>query len=43
MLLILSTAILLPMYLKGSLLFSATVAGLILLPGSAMNAFYRQL
>lgn len=38
MLLILSTAILLPMYLKGSLLFSATVAGLILLPGSAMNA-----
>ncbi|OTX33900.1 MFS transporter [Bacillus thuringiensis serovar shandongiensis] len=40
MVLILSSAILLPMYLKGSLLFSATVAGLILLPGSAMNAIF---
>ncbi|MCM3317464.1 DHA2 family efflux MFS transporter permease subunit [Rummeliibacillus stabekisii] len=39
MLLILSSAILLPMYLKGSLLFSATVAGMILLPGSTLNAF----
>lgn len=38
MLLILSSAILLPMYLKVSLLFSATAAGIILLPGSAMNA-----
>ena len=38
MLLILSSAILLPMYLKASLLFSATAAGMILLPGSAMNA-----
>lgn len=38
MLLILSSAILLPMYLKISLLFSATAAGIILLPGSAMNA-----
>lgn len=38
MFLILSTAILLPLYIKGSLLFSAAIAGLILLPGSAMNA-----
>jgi len=38
MLLILSTAILLPLYLKGALLFSAGTAGVILLPGSAMNA-----
>ncbi|WP_374967607.1 DHA2 family efflux MFS transporter permease subunit [Lysinibacillus sp. RS5] len=38
MLLILSTAILMPLYLKGSLLVSAAIAGLILLPGSAMNA-----
>lgn len=38
MFLILSTAILMPLYLKGSLLFSAAMAGLILLPGSAMNA-----
>lgn len=38
MLLILSTAILLPLYLKGSLLFSAALAGLILLPGSVLNA-----
>lgn len=38
MLLILSNAILLPLYLKGSLLFSAAIAGLILLPGSALNA-----
>lgn len=38
MLLILSTAILLPMYLKSSLLFSAAIAGLIMLPGSALNA-----
>lgn len=38
MFLILSTAILLPLYIKGSLLLSAAIAGLILLPGSAMNA-----
>lgn len=38
MFLILSTAILLPMYLKTSLLLSAAMAGLILLPGSAINA-----
>lgn len=38
MLLILSTAILLPLYLKGSLLYSAAIAGLILLPGSVVNA-----
>ncbi|AXI07766.1 MFS transporter [Oceanobacillus zhaokaii] len=36
-LVILSTAILLPMYLKGALLFSAAVAGLMLLPGNAVN------
>ncbi|MBS4213574.1 MDR family MFS transporter [Neobacillus rhizophilus] len=36
-LVILSTSILLPMYLKGSLLFSAAVAGLLLLPGNAVN------
>jgi MFS transporter, DHA2 family, lincomycin resistance protein len=36
-LIILSTGILLPMYLKGALLFSAAVAGLILLPGNAVN------
>ncbi|HZG72486.1 MAG TPA: MFS transporter, partial [Chondromyces sp.] len=36
-LVILSTSILLPMYLKGSLLFSAMVAGLLLLPGNAVN------
>lgn len=36
-LIILSTSILLPMYLKGSLLFSAAVAGLLLLPGNAVN------
>ncbi len=36
-LVILSTAILLPLYLKGSLLFTAVVAGLILLPGNAVN------
>ncbi len=36
-LVILSTAILLPLYLKGALLFSAVVAGLILLPGNAVN------
>nr|WP_233193491.1 DHA2 family efflux MFS transporter permease subunit [Sporosarcina sp. P3] len=38
MFLILSTAILLPLYLRTSLLVSAAMAGLILLPGSAMNA-----
>ena len=38
MLLILSTAILLPLYLKGSLLLSSAIAGLILIPGSATNA-----
>jgi MFS transporter, DHA2 family, lincomycin resistance protein len=36
-LMILSTAILLPMYLKGALLYSAAMAGLILLPGNAVN------
>ncbi|WP_066305879.1 DHA2 family efflux MFS transporter permease subunit [Bacillus sp. FJAT-29814] len=36
-LVILSVGILLPMYLKGSLLFSAAVAGLLLLPGNAVN------
>ncbi|GAB3053752.1 lincomycin efflux MFS transporter Lmr(B) [Virgibacillus ainsalahensis] len=36
-LIILSTAILLPLYLKGALLFSAMVAGLLLLPGNAIN------
>lgn len=36
-LVILSTAILLPLYLKGALLFSAMVAGLLLLPGNAVN------
>lgn len=40
MLLILSTAILLPMYLKSSLLYSAAIAGLIMLPGSALNAVF---
>lgn len=34
---ILSTGILLPLYLKGALLFSAVIAGLILLPGNAVN------
>lgn len=34
---ILSTAILLPLYLKGALLFTAAAAGLILLPGNALN------
>ncbi|MBS4197923.1 DHA2 family efflux MFS transporter permease subunit [Lederbergia citri] len=34
---ILSSAILLPLYLKGALLFSAAVAGLLLLPGNAVN------
>lgn len=36
-LIILSTAILLPLYLKGALLFSAAMAGLLLLPGNAVN------
>jgi MFS transporter, DHA2 family, lincomycin resistance protein len=36
-LIILSTGILLPMYLKDALLFSAAMAGLILLPGNAVN------
>ncbi|WP_394233528.1 DHA2 family efflux MFS transporter permease subunit [Niallia oryzisoli] len=36
-LVILSTSILLPMYIKGSLLFSAAAAGLLLLPGNAVN------
>lgn len=34
---ILSTGILLPLYLKGALLFSSVIAGLILLPGNAVN------
>lgn len=37
MMLILSSAILLPMYLKGGLLLTASVAGLILLPGGIIN------
>ena len=37
MMLILSSAILLPMYLKGGLLLSALTAGLILLPGGFIN------
>jgi DHA2 family lincomycin resistance protein-like MFS transporter len=36
-LIILSMAILLPLYLKGALLYSAAVAGLLLLPGNAVN------
>ncbi|KKK39877.1 multidrug MFS transporter [Mesobacillus campisalis] len=36
-LIILSTGILLPMYLKGALFFSAAMAGLLLLPGNAVN------
>jgi len=36
-LVILSTSILLPMYLKGALYYSALVAGLLLLPGNAVN------
>ncbi len=36
-LVILSTAILLPLYLKGALLFGAAAAGLLLLPGNAIN------
>lgn len=36
-LIILASAILLPLYLKGALLFSAAAAGLILLPGNAVN------
>lgn len=36
-LVILSTAILLPLYLKGALLLSAALAGLMLLPGNAVN------
>ena len=38
MFLILSSAILLPLYLRNSLFVSAAVAGLVLLPGSAVNA-----
>ncbi|MFB9219367.1 DHA2 family efflux MFS transporter permease subunit [Kurthia sibirica] len=38
MVLILANAILLPLYLKGALFYSAAIAGLILLPGSALNA-----
>ena len=34
---ILSTGILLPLYLKGALLFSSVIAGLTLLPGNAVN------
>lgn len=34
---ILSTAILLPLYLKGALLFTAAAAGLIMFPGNALN------
>lgn len=36
-LIILSTAILLPLYLKGALMFSAMAAGLLMLPGNFMN------
>lgn len=34
---ILSTAILMPLYLKGTLLFTAAAAGLVLLPGNTLN------
>lgn len=34
---ILSTAILMPLYLKGALFYTAAVAGLILLPGNTLN------
>ncbi len=34
---ILSTSILMPLYLKGALLFTAAAAGLILLPGNILN------
>lgn len=37
MMIILSSAILLPLYLKGGLLLSATMAGTLLLPGSVIN------
>jgi DHA2 family lincomycin resistance protein-like MFS transporter len=37
MMIILSSAILLPLYLKGGLLLSATAAGILLLPGSVIN------
>lgn len=37
LLIILSTAILLPLYLKGSLLLVASVAGLVMLPGNTVN------
>lgn len=43
MFLILSTAILLPLYMRTSLLVSAAVAGLVLLPGSALNALLSPL
>lgn len=36
-LIILSTAILLPLYLKGALFYSAAIAGILLLPGNAVN------
>ena len=38
MMIILAAAILLPLYLKGSLLVSSAIAGLILLPGGFLNA-----
>ncbi|KOO51074.1 DHA2 family efflux MFS transporter permease subunit [Viridibacillus arvi] len=38
MLIVLATAILLPIFLKGTLLLSAALAGLVLLPGSLLNA-----
>ena len=39
MMIILSTALLMPMYLKGSLLLASVTAGFILLPGSLLNGF----
>ncbi|WP_433957267.1 DHA2 family efflux MFS transporter permease subunit [Cytobacillus horneckiae] len=39
MMIILSSAILLPMYLKGGLLMTALAAGLVLLPGGFINGF----
>ncbi|WP_436937446.1 DHA2 family efflux MFS transporter permease subunit [Staphylococcus xylosus] len=39
-LLMLAVSILLPLYLRGALLFSSVIAGLILLPGNAVNVIF---
>lgn len=39
-LLMLAVSILLPLYLRGALLFSSVIAGLILLPGNAVNVVF---